>query len=64
MSDWSSGGALLPGSYRITLTGTVPCLPKTTEECRNGGWRNYPAFKNQGDCVSFVATGGKNPPAG
>jgi hypothetical protein len=21
-------------------------------------------FKNQGDCVSFVATGGKNPPSG
>jgi len=23
-----------------------------------------PMFKDRGDCVSFVATGGKNPPAG
>ena len=32
--------------------------------CKNGGWRTYDIFKNQGDCVSYVATGGKNPPAG
>jgi hypothetical protein len=25
-------------------------------------WRTYVVFKNQGDCVSFVATGGKNEP--
>jgi hypothetical protein len=31
---------------------------------KHGGWRTYGVFKNQGDCVSFVATGGKNPPAG
>jgi hypothetical protein len=30
-------------------------------QCKNGGWQNYGVFKNQGDCVSFVATGGKNP---
>jgi hypothetical protein len=42
----------------------APPLPTTKEECKNGGWRNFGVFKNQGDCVSFVATGGKNPPAG
>jgi len=42
----------------------VTCLPERKEECKNGGWRNFPGFKNQGDCVSFVATRGKNPPAG
>jgi hypothetical protein len=30
----------------------------------NGGWQSSGVFKNQGDCVSFVATNGKNPPAG
>jgi hypothetical protein len=41
----------------------VTCaLPKSKEECKNGGWQTYGVFKNQGDCVSFVATGGKNPP--
>jgi hypothetical protein len=40
----------------------VSCLPTTKEECESGGWRTFDGFKNQGDCVSFVATGGKNPP--
>jgi hypothetical protein len=39
-------------------------FPTSKEQCKNGGWRNFPGFKNQGDCVSFVASGGKNPPAG
>jgi hypothetical protein len=34
--------------------------PKTKEQCKNGGWGTL-GFKNQGDCVSFVATGGKEP---
>jgi hypothetical protein len=34
------------------------------DQCRNGGWRDFGQFKNQGDCMSFVATGGKNPPSG
>ena len=40
--------------------------PTTTAACKNGGWKtfNNPAFKNQGDCVSFVATGGRNPANG
>ncbi len=38
----------------------VTCaLPTTSEQCRNGGWRNFSTFKNQGACVSFVVTGGK-----
>jgi len=33
--------------------------------CKKRGWVTFePAFKNQGDCVSFVATGGRNEPAG
>jgi hypothetical protein len=39
-------------------------LPTSKDQCKNGGWQAYGVFKNQGDCVSFVATGGKNPPAG
>jgi hypothetical protein len=39
-------------------------LPTSKDQCKNGGWRDFGVFKNQGDCVSFVATGGKNPPAG
>jgi hypothetical protein len=37
-------------------------FPTSKDQCKNGGWRSFPGFRNQGDCVSFVATGGKNPP--
>jgi hypothetical protein len=36
--------------------------PTSKDQCKNGGWRTYGVFKNQGDCVSFVATKGKNTP--
>jgi len=36
--------------------------PTTTDQCKKGGWQVFGIFKNQGDCVSYVATGGKNPP--
>jgi hypothetical protein len=40
-----------------------PGLPKLTDDCKHNGWRTYRVFKNHGDCVSFVATKGQNPPA-
>ena len=49
-----------------TIVESDPCappLPTAKDQCKNGGWAQF-GFKNQGDCVSFVATGGKNPPAG
>ena len=39
-------------------------LPTSTGQCKNGGWQQYGVFKNQGDCVSYVATHGKNRPSG
>jgi hypothetical protein len=46
----------------LTVTDAKP-FPTSKDQCKNGGWQSYSTFKNQGDCVSFVATGGKNPPA-
>lgn len=43
-----------------------PEAPTSKDDCKNGGYRNYNGtntFRNQGDCVSFVATGGKNAPS-
>jgi hypothetical protein len=42
-----------------------PNTPASKDACKNDGWKtltdsNGNSFKNQGDCVSFVATGGKN----
>jgi hypothetical protein len=65
-----------PGSHSITIVAvenpfgggaafirvdSLP-LPTSKDQCKNGGWKTFGVFKNQGDCVSFVATGGKNPP--
>lgn len=45
-----------------------PCEPHQKAECKQGGWTSpdfaWLGFKNQGDCVSYVATGGRNLPAG
>src|SRR5581483_123663 len=30
----------------------APDLPTTKAECKNGGWRDFEQFKNQGACVS------------
>lgn len=41
---------------------------ESAEACKGGGWQDFTSspgpFKNQGDCVSYFATGGKNPAAG
>jgi hypothetical protein len=47
----------------VVVTDTA-ALPTSKDQCKNGGWRTYGVFKNQGDCVSFVATRGKNQPSG
>jgi hypothetical protein len=42
-------------------------VPQTLGDCKKGGWTRFHvnglSFKNQGDCVSYFATGGHNPPA-
>jgi len=52
----------------ISVNGQVvgsPTSPLTKDDCKNNGWKNFnPAFKNQGDCVSWVATAGRNLPNG
>ncbi|MBC5811138.1 MAG: hypothetical protein GIW95_09880 [Candidatus Eremiobacteraeota bacterium] len=47
------------GSATIILP---PPMPTSADQCKKGGWRTFGIFKNQGDCVSFVATKGKNQP--
>jgi len=44
-------------SVPFSITG-----PTSADQCKKGGWQVFGIFKNEGDCVSFVATGGKNPP--
>lgn len=37
-------------------------LPTSKDQCKDGSWQTFGIFKNQGDCGSYVATHGKNPP--
>jgi hypothetical protein len=71
--DNGSGGT---GTFRLDAgcwTGFLPAFkitapqaaPTDKDQCKKDGWKNYgTTFKNQGDCVSFVATHGKNQPSG
>ena len=53
-----------PDAQVLGNGGTVVQVnPLTASNCKHGGWQTFGGlFKNQGDCVSFVATRGKNPP--
>ena len=50
-----------PAIDNVVITETL----KTGADCKNGGWKTMvdkysTPFKNQGDCVSYYATGEKN----
>lgn len=55
-----------PGSTGLDFLGTVTytLLPTSKDQCKRGNWTTFGVFKNQGDCVSYVATKGENGPNG
>jgi hypothetical protein len=55
-------GGIFQASVDDVAISSTRLLPTSKGQCKNGGWRTFGVFKNQGDCVSFVATRGKNPP--
>lgn len=48
----------------VSFTVPVPpdVFPSGKSDCKSGGWQRFSVFKNQGDCVSYVATNGRNAP--
>jgi hypothetical protein len=32
----------------------LPQFPTNKDQCKLGGWRKFPQFRNQGACVSFA----------
>ncbi len=69
-TDTPAGGTIgTPGTINIdniSVNGDVvgsPTSPLNKDDCKKDGWKTFGVFKNQGDCVSYVATGGQNPPA-
>jgi hypothetical protein len=57
-----SGAASFSASFGSV--GVFPSPPTAKDQCKHGGWRTFGRFKNQGDCVRFVAAGGKKPARG
>lgn len=69
--QYCDGGIGGTGTFRLDeacWTGYQPAVqvdapvgpPTSKEQCKKGGWKSFDAphkFKNQGDCVSFVANG-------
>jgi hypothetical protein len=35
----------------------APLRPTSKDQCKNSGWRDFPEFKNQGQCIAFVERG-------
>ncbi len=59
-TDGAGNAASVTLSYEV-----VANTPPNKDACKRGGWESYTddegtPFKNQGDCVSYVATGGSN----
>jgi hypothetical protein len=40
----------------VVVTDAQP-FPTSKDQCKNGGWRNFPQFKNEGQCIAFVNHG-------
>lgn len=62
-----AGGAAAPEATgylfdNLQLSSFTPASPPTSkDQCKKDGWKSFnsPSFKNQGDCVSYVASHGK-----
>ena len=58
--SWLSGAAIAT-SREAAEHAAWGTLPTSRSQCKKGAWKNFgTTFKNQGQCVSFVATGGKH----
>src|SRR5690606_2733943 len=74
INQGSGNPGLMGGADGLTINETTydfeldgdeePAMPTNKDECKQGGWSAYGVFKNQGDCVSYVATNGRNPATG
>jgi len=49
-----ASGTSLFENFTSSLTQPVLIGPTSNDQCKNNGWKNFPQFKNQGQCVSSV----------
>ncbi len=46
--------ATLTETFASSLTAPVLIAPTSKDQCKNNGWKNFPQFKNQGQCEKSV----------
>ena len=49
-----SSGTSLIENFTSSLAQPVLIAPTSKDQCKNNGWKTFPQFKNQGQCVSSV----------
>lgn len=61
-ADGESTAIAQPSGWNTTAGVVLTAVPASKDACKHGGWMKFdnPVFTNQGDCVSYVATGGRN----
>jgi len=47
-------GDAITGTFSETFGAPAPTTPATKDECKDGGYANFPMFENQGQCIAFV----------
>jgi DNA-binding beta-propeller fold protein YncE len=52
-----TAGVTGEGFVTSVAVGPMPRVPTSKDQCKNGGWRNFPQFKNEGLCIAFVNHG-------
>ena len=62
--QWDTSGDTGPALDNVVVTETA-ATAATKDDCKNDGWKTMKdrlgnGFKNQGDCVSYFATDGRN----
>ena len=57
-----AGGINTDGGFDLQLAFTGGPVSVDKDRCKNGGWKDFGWFRNQGDCVSWFATDGRNAP--
>jgi hypothetical protein len=48
----SSGAATLTETFTSSLAQAMLIAPTSKDQCKNNGWKDFPQFRNQGQCVS------------
>jgi hypothetical protein len=58
-SAFSGGDGVRVNEIGDIVVHDAPAVPTTKAQCQNGGWRDFPGFRNQGQCVAVVNRGPK-----